>query len=151
VSGPNVLTRQEALAARRAEQEKGFLFALPLTGGEAIVRMLTVADRVTMKQLPSKIRDELAYEMNRGRRGLPTQTANQMIENVEVQERIANAFCVLGFMKPRLVLTEEEVNPNDPYCWCVTDLHIEERVAYLNRCLATESRQQQQLIPFRPV
>jgi hypothetical protein len=152
-AGLRIPTRDEARKARAQERDDGFLLPLPYTGGVARVRLLSIVDRATISALPTAIQDELAFELNRKRangsgaiRG-PKAVA-EMVSNLGNQEKIANAFCVLGFIKPRLVEREDDLDPDDPYCLLVTDLHIEERTSYLLRSLQVETAQARKLAPF---
>lgn len=148
LSDDAIPTRAQAQAARNQETVLGFKYELPYTGGFARVRLLSIADRATIDGLPKSIQDELQNELLKSSRN--GKEVLSVRASIETQEKLANAFCVLGFIKPRLVLTEADVDPSDPYCWTVGDLHMEERTGYLLRCLNTEVRQARKLLPFHP-
>lgn len=152
VAGDYIPTREQVRAARQRETSVGFEYPLPFTGGTARVRALSIVDRATIKALPTAIQDDLAAEMTKrsgSGRQVDAQVIKSMLSTLENQERIANAFCVLGFLQPSVVATEDDLNPDDPYQIVVTDLHIEERVGYLQHCLHVETVQAGRLRRFR--
>ncbi len=71
----------------------------------------------------------------------------QLARNQARQLRLADALCVAGFLKPRLVFDEADLD-GDPHTLVVTDLHPEERLRYFNICLGNDEEAAKRLEPF---
>src|SRR3954471_17632857 len=140
VQGFMVPTRDQ-VRQRRAEETEGYWFPLFRTGGAARVRIPSLSDRATIKAMPSAMQALFAETVTKGRT-FQKVSGQAAVEKVEAdlgdQEILANAMCVVSFLEPRLVASEEDLDPSDPYCWCVTDLHIDERTAFLNLVMKQE-------------
>lgn len=150
---PVFITRDQAKKARQREAE-GVLLELPYTGGFARVKLLEMADKASLAWVPTHLREKLANVMalvegkDRGGKKLsPVEAFESLQKQAEDVEELANAFCIRGFLKPTLV--PDDVDPgDDPYTLNVSDLHINERISYLNGCIPKE-RQGRVLDPFR--
>ena len=127
-------SRREVVALRHKEQE-GVPFKLDYTGGTATVKMPSITDRAFVLGLPTSFQRDLLAEINRGRedRGDASMAIDlsEFMTNREANERLADQLCVAGFIRPRLVATERELDGSD-HCWVVTDLHPNERLRYLD-------------------
>lgn len=128
---PIPLPSRAAVRAMRMQEKAGVPYWLKWTGVEATVRMLSFADKTLAVGLPNAIRIEIndAYAAMQSRSGA-NKTLDDVLRTAAGDERLANAVCVAGFVSPRLVMTEAELDGGDG-CWLVTDLHIEERREYL--------------------
>lgn len=144
-----VPTREQARAKRDQEQQ-GFWFRLFRTGGHAHVRLLSLADKATLAGLPLAQQAralEVFNELNKEQGGSGALTIQRLNKNQDRQERLANTLCIAGFVTPRLVASESELD-GDPHTWLVTDVHIQERIAYYNLCIGQDQETDSKLIPF---
>lgn len=141
-------TRQSARAIRERERS-GYIMPLPRTGGVAHVRALSLADSSTFAGLPMGMANEVLSVFNdlTGESSTGTLTMERLRRNQERQERLANLVAIAGFIKPRLVATEAELD-GDPYTLVVSDIHLDERIKYLNMTLSGDT---EALAFFRPV
>ncbi|MFM9105527.1 MAG: hypothetical protein ACKOWF_02375 [Chloroflexota bacterium] len=73
-------------------------------------------------------------------------TMERLRRNQERQERLANLVCCAGFVRPRLVLAEAELD-DDPHTMLVTDLHLDERLRYLQLALGQDGEAAKSLRP----
>jgi hypothetical protein len=151
---PVYVTRAMAKKAREREAE-GVLMELPYTGGYARVRILELADKASLGWVPDHLRDKLAKMMNLindpssgGKVVSGTEAFARILKQTEDIEELANAFCIRGFVKPRLVAREIDLDPDDEFQMVVTDLHINERVSYVNACMPAPE-EARILDPFR--
>lgn len=145
---PSRPSRQQVAEMRRKEQE-GVPFTLHRTGGEAKVKVLSLTDHVTLLGIPPQLQGEVLEIFNETAKVEKGQiTIETITKNQERQERLANAICVVGFVEPRLVMTEDELDENDPDLWLVDDLHIEERVRYLNFVMGRDTQSLKRLQTF---
>jgi len=144
------ITRAVALAARERER-RGFSFELFRTapGERAHVKRLSLADRTMLGSLPSAMQERVLRLLNetRGDGDAGPLTIARITKNQTRQEDLANAFCVAGFIDPVLVGTEADLAAN-PDALVVTDLALEERLAYLNACLGNDEVAARRLEPF---
>jgi len=144
------ITRAVALAARERER-RGFRFELFRTapGEHAHVKRLSLADRTMLGSLPSAMQERVLRLLNetRGDGDAGPLTIARITKNQTRQEDLANAFCVAGFIDPVLVGTEADLAAN-PDALVVTDLALEERLAYLNACLGNDEVAARRLEPF---
>lgn len=127
-------------ARRQREQERrGFLMPLPRTGGWAQVRALSLADSATFAGLPMQAANEVlrVFDELQTEGGAGPLTMERLRRNQERQERLANLVCCAGFIRPRLVLTEADLD-DDPYTMLVTELHLDERIRYLQLALGQD-------------
>lgn len=136
---PDVPSRDERKLPSRAEVQairalevRGVPFKLDRTGGEAIVRAFSMADQVILSGMPDSLQQKWVDALNEQRRmaDLKTRTTGDQRKLAASDEKMANVACVHGFVRPRLVLTEQELDGSDE-CWLVTDLHLDERRRYL--------------------
>ncbi len=132
---PKAPLSRDAVRAMRLQENAGVPFWLKWTNHEATVRMLSFADKMMAVGLPNHIRIELndAYAAMQAKSGT-NKTLDDAFRTAAGDERLANAVCVAGFVDPKLVLTEAELEGRED-CLLVTDLHIEERREYLAMAL----------------
>jgi len=144
------ITRAVALAARERER-RGFRFELfrTMPGEYAHVKRLSLADRTMLGSLPTAMQERVLRLLNetRGDGDAGPLTIAKITKNQTRQEDLANAFCVAGFLDPTLVGTEDEL-ANNFDALVVTDLALEERLAYLNACLGNDEVAARRLEPF---
>jgi hypothetical protein len=135
------LTRAQVLAIREAERNQGVDFELFKTGITAKVRDLPFTDKTLLSGIPVSLRAGInaAIAENSAKNGATggSFTIEQAIKAADSDEQIANALCVAGFIWPRIVADESELDGSDD-CWLVTDLHIEERRAYMTQVMRTD-------------
>lgn len=122
---------------------------LPFTGGFAHVHKLTVAGLAMTNGLPVeaqnqviKVFREFAEENNNA-----PLTWDRFAKNAKRNQEMADTLCCAGFIKPRLVMTEAELDGSED-CWVVSDLHIDERLKYMNMCVGQDAEAAKALIPF---
>jgi hypothetical protein len=126
----DLLTPERARSAR-TKAGQGFWFRLPRTGGKALVRRITSADRVAIGTLPqhqqqrvlnalAKVGDQPSAMRSDGSVALA-----QWQRNSKANEEICNAYCVAGFVKPRLIFSEMERTDDGQVL--VTDLDAYDR------------------------
>lgn len=140
------VSREQARAMRQAERE-GVPFHCHKTGFEARVRMLSLADATMLAGIPPTLQAQLTASLSGADRRERGRGFAELLRAVSEDEALANAFCVAGFVSPRLVLTEEELDGSDD-CWLVTDLHIEERKKYLGVVMGTEREELARIARF---
>jgi len=140
-------TREQA-RERRERERRGFLMPLPRTGGWARVRSLSLADSAAFAGLPMQAANQVlrVFEELQAEGGAGPLTMERLRRNQERQERLANLVCCAGFVRPRLVLTEAELD-DDPHTMLVTDLHLDERLRYLQLALGQDGEAAKSLRP----
>lgn len=143
------VSRAQAAAMRAAERE-GVPFWCHKTGFEARVRMLSLADATMLAGIPPALQAQLTASLtgaDRSRGG--GRGFAELLRAVGEDEALANAFCCAGFVSPRLVLTEAELDGSDDCdTWLVTDLHVEERKKYLGVVMGTEKEELAKIARF---
>lgn len=146
-------------AKERVERDKsGMLMELPHTGGYARVRLLNIVDKNTLGWIPDTLNKKLANVLQlieQTARDAKVYSATEAVTRLRKEtddlNAVADAFCVHGFVQPRLVATEQEADEaaDDMVMW-VEELHIDERIAYFNLCFAQGEGEDVVLIdPFR--
>lgn len=127
------MTRAEVLDIRRKERENGVDFPLVKTGLVATVRDLPLSDRIMLTGIPTELRSSVSTLMGfadaEREDSESVITFEQAIAMLEKTEEVTNAMCIAGFIYPRLVNSEAELDGTAD-CWLVTDLHIDERTKY---------------------
>jgi hypothetical protein len=143
------LTRAQVLEIRRQEQA-GVPWWLDRTGYEATVRALSFADKSMISGIDARLQAEITAGFN-SRGGSRNESGNttfgDLLKGIANEERIANAFCVAGFIDPPLVLTEADL-VGRPDAWVVTDLHIEERRKYSGFVLGMDPAESRRISSF---
>ncbi|MDF2758181.1 MAG: hypothetical protein K0S99_813 [Thermomicrobiales bacterium] len=143
-------TRADARRARRQE-EIGFWFPLHDTGGEAHVRIPDITKRAELDLMPDTIQREVhkAMQVESGQGNRPRNvTLGEFKQNLSKNQKLADLLCVYGFVLPKLVLREEDIDEDEPYCMLVTDLSERERKRFLLRCIGNEEEAAKRLQPF---
>lgn len=143
-----IVSREEA-RKRREEESRGFLMPLAFTGGFAHVHRLTLAAMAQTVGLPVEAQNTVVrvfreYAVENANAPL---TWDRFQKNARRNQEMADALCVVGFIKPRLVATEAELDGTDD-CWLVTDIHPEERLRYMNMCVGQDAEAAKALVPF---
>jgi hypothetical protein len=150
----NLLNRASAREAKHQEQDLGYLFPLPYTGGKQL-RVLRIP-LATVTQIAGLSSDmqvqlmDLIREM-RGGNDFIAQTWEQLTKNQKRQLDLANAMTVAGAIAPRVFLTEPEANSFDPTgegAVCVDDIDPRDRISYLYSILNPESEAAKVMAPF---
>lgn len=144
-----MMTRADALEIRRREREEGVDFELfktpdPTTGKNFIakVRNLPFTDRMMITGIPVELCSSLNVAIGHAQNPANAiQDFETAITAFESLDNLAKALCVAGFIRPRIVLHESDLDGSDD-CWLVSDLHPEERAAYrtlvMRRSAATD-------------
>jgi hypothetical protein len=154
-NAPRIPTRADLLAARKQE-ERGFLFRLHRSGYDAHVRWLSISDLATLVGLPVaqqnivlKVFNDYRRDQEKqsGQRNIPL-TWDKVLENQAGGQEIADVLVCNGFIKPRVVMTERDLDPNDPHMIVVTDLHKQERLRYSQIALGQNEEEAEKLAPF---
>lgn len=138
-----------SLRAARQQDRAGYLFTLG-DGTVAHVRKLSLADSATFAGLPSRLSQEVLEVFNdvQGEKAAGVLTMERLRQNQERQERLANLICVAGFLRPRLVLHEDDLADEDDDAALVTDIDIADRIRFLQHALSTDN---EVVRSFRPV
>ena len=141
-------TRQQA-TERMAQEQVGFYMDLPRTGGHAHVRHLAIADLTTVAGLPTQTQTTVlrVFREIAEASGGAALSWEQLAKNQKRNKEMADAICVIGFIKPRLVMTEAELD-GDPHTMLVSELHVTERTRYLNICTGQDEEAAKKLRPF---
>jgi hypothetical protein len=140
-------TRAQIVRMRRMEREDGVPFHCHISGFEARVRLLTLSEQAMLAGIPADVQQDLTATLNKQTARPRTRDFSDLLETVADDERLANGFCIAGFVWPRLVATEDDLDGSDD-CWLVTDLHIEERLKYLKLILGTEQEEMRRIRSF---
>jgi hypothetical protein len=142
------LSRAEVLQMRRLA-EQGVPWFLERLGVEVTVRQLSFADKTMLAGVEPRIQGELTAAFQD--RAKATAEAQPGFENVIVQaalnERIANAVCVAGFIDPPLVFTEADL-ASKPDAWVVTDIPIDDRIKYRDFAFGQEPEEVRRIATF---
>jgi hypothetical protein len=139
--------------ARAEREEKGWIFTLTRTVDddgdpqEAHVRRVTMLDRTMIGALPRSMQTRL-IELTSGRDNTPTKemTPQQLMRRMGRGEELADAYCVAGFLDPKVYATLEEAETYDGV-W-VKDIDIADRFAFMNACDAVSEEAMAKLKPF---
>lgn len=133
-----VPSRGEVVAFRRKE-ETGLPFELRATlpGFEATVKKLTLADRAQTGALPQAMQDRIVGVIDRGSRGGGDRriTSSKYLRSLGDNEELANCLCLVGFVSPRLVETEDELTDD---AWLLADVDLRDRLAYSSYVLGND-------------
>jgi hypothetical protein len=152
---PRIPTREELLKAREQEG-KGFLFHLHRSGFDAHVRWLSIADLSTLVGLPVaqqnivlKVFNDYRREQDRQskQKGTTPLTWDKVLENQSNSLEIADVLVCAGFINPKVVLTENDLD-GDEHTIVVTDLHKAERLRYSQIALGQNEEEAAKLAPF---
>jgi hypothetical protein len=147
---PQLLTRDKARETRQRE-ERGYLFPLPYTGGEARVRRIPLAKLATVTGLTSEMQGTVLEVFREVQTGGTFAVKNwqDLERNQQRQEQLANGLCVAGFLQPRLTESEAEADAaNDPNVLWVGEIAIQDRLAYLQTVMNPESEAAKAMAPF---
>lgn len=66
-------------------------------------------------------------------------------QNAIRQRALIDAYCVAGFVEPRLWLTQDEADDND---WLLSDIHPSDRIAFFNWCNGVQTEAAATVAPF---
>lgn len=145
------LTPDRARQARE-QAERGFIFRLKWTGGKAHVRRIDPTDRLVMGQLPDRMQGRVlkaltdygqtSSALDKGGNIVPAKVMN----NLAKQEDLVNAYCIIGFLKPRLIASEADRTSDDEVV--VTDIAWQDRRAFWGVCTSDEEAAANRLEPF---
>jgi hypothetical protein len=142
--GAGYLTREQAKAAQDAKRNAGTELWLPETGTKALVRDLPFTDHTMLQGIPMELIRFIDQNVRDGRikagetEGTAEVAAPRSLEETldmfGKAEMMANGVVLAAFIRPKLVQTEAELDPNDPNVWLVTDIALEDRIMVLNWC-----------------
>lgn len=146
-------TRAEIQEARRREREQGVEFPLPQTSKQlgfdvvARVRDLPFSDRVMLVGIPAELRYSLKSAMGIADLEISEESAAESIDvalqALSTLDDLAKAICCAGFIEPRLVVQEYQVEGDD--CWLVDEIHPDERQAYYDFVMRDRAGSQQEV------
>jgi len=137
--GADFLPRERVAASQQARRDRGTEIYLKNTGSKALVRDIPFTDYVMLAGIPAELRAQIddTIRDRKTQEIAKTGTANfdslnDAVDMYARAEQMANAVCIAAFIKPRLVMRESELQPGDPMVWLVTDVDIDDRLAFLN-------------------
>lgn len=136
--GAGFLSRAERKKAAEAKRNQGTEIYLPETGTKAIVRDLPFADHLMLQGMPlemiraidATVKDQQLRAVASGQ--VDASSLEDALNLFGKAEQMANAYCLASFVRPRLVMTEAELDPNNPDVWLITDVEIGDRIMVLN-------------------
>lgn len=152
-------SRSALLDFKRRQVEDGLLFPLSATSiGEdkvwqARVRRLNTTDRAAIEMLPTAMQETVmaglkAFQKLQKETKDPDTLMDVAKQNDEMMTT-ANAFCLAGFIEPRLVATEAELSANTD-AYLVTDIAAEDRLSWFFACADADHAAARSLKSFRP-
>lgn len=144
----NFLTRKRAQEARE-QDERGYLFPLKHSGGEAHVRRLSLAEVSTLTNLSTAMQATvLEIFQSKDEKG-DVLTWEELKGNVKRQQELARGVAVAAFITPRLTETKEEADlANDDTVIWVDEIDPRDRVAFLQTVISPESEAAKLMAPF---
>jgi hypothetical protein len=172
-----LLTRDRAKAQIHQEQI-GYRFPLPHSGGvytadelfdlgldldmdqyaeliatakaDARVRRIPLATLTTISGLNSEMQTQLMQVFADAREGrITAETWAELERNQKQQKEMANAFCMVAFLEPTLVVTQAEADAaNSPTVLWVEEIDIRDRVNFLMSVLDPEGEAARTMAPF---
>ena len=143
------ITRTEVVEIRRREREQGVDFPLAKTSAEAgreivaKVRDLPFTDRTMLTGIPTELRASLNRAMGFAQ-ATDINDFDATLNALESLDNLGRALCIAGFIWPRLVLHEYELDGTDS-CWLVDDLAASERDAYRDFAMRRRDGAQQEV------
>ena len=152
-TGPHIPSRKEA-RERRKREERGFMYPLPHTGGVAHVKIPSLATIATHAGLPADAQEMVLRVFREAGTEAGANVAvtwDRLARNQDRQMVLANAMCIAGFVVPRLVLSEDDLPADDDsesHVMTVDDLHVDERLGFLQLCIGQNKEQAAALEPF---
>lgn len=137
---------------RRREEDEGYPLELPHDGITVWVRIIDVFDRATIVGLPNAVQRLLLRGVN-AQLGIREQQGFDVAGTLDVLDGIdeaADTACLRGFVKPRLVRTQEEANAaNDPHVWPLEYVHPRDRKHYFRLVTGQEAEVEAEMLRFR--
>lgn len=125
-------TRAQAREALRRERDEGVEYYLVKTRRTARVRDLPFTDRVMLTGIPVEMKPAIDSAINQSlgiADGSGPLSVDAMLRVSDGDQALADALCIAGFIKPRLVRIEAELDGTDDV-WLVDDIHPDDRKAY---------------------
>jgi hypothetical protein len=120
---------------------------------KAQVRYLDLADRAEIGALPTAMQSRVLRALAAIGKGTPaidektdTLSIPQAFKNLEKNEELVNAYCVVGFVRPPLIWTEAERTGPDQVV--VTAVALKDRRAYAAICMSDDEAAAERLSPF---
>lgn len=127
---PRRMTRAEAREIRRREREEGVEFWLKNTGIAVRVRDLPFSDRTMLQGIPDALRAPIGKLLTDAQQvSADTPDLATALRLVDGEAALTDGVCIAGFLWPRLVRTEAELDGSDDV-WLVDDLHPDEKLDY---------------------
>lgn len=123
-------SRSEMRRRRRAETDSGVPFYLEHDDITVRVKLLSFVDRSTILGLPAEMQENFIKIMQERNAGgaRKFRSVDEWSREMAKNEDAVNALCVLGFVRPKLVMPGEPVLDEDT--WVVTDVHSSDRLRY---------------------
>lgn len=113
----------------------------------ALVKRLSFLDRATIGALPAELRGAVNRMIGQGGGDVSAELAKDAEVLAGEAADLAAAFCRLGFVRPRLVETEDEIADPETEA-LVSDIHPEDRFAYLQFIQGDYKVQAERLMPL---
>lgn len=137
---------------RRCEEQEGYPLELPHDGITVWVRLIDVFDRATILGLPSAVQRLLLKGVNAslGVRESAGFDVNETLDVLDGIDEAADMACLRGFVRPRLVRTQEEADAaNDPAVWPLSYVHPRDRKHYFRVVTGQETEVEAEMLRFR--
>lgn len=142
----------EPLILTRDQVQQREVFPLTHTGGQALVRMLPLADlvaRVSLSPAQYPIVMRIFGEVKPEPAEVPKSGAEAALEDTRRNRLLIDAICELGFIKPRLVGTQAEADAiGDPWVWCVDEVDPRDLQRYFDLVTSSEVEAAKVIEPF---
>lgn len=139
---------------RRIERVVGLPFTLDHDPDiECRVRALTLSEKATILGLPAELQNLMLRGFQRQRQMLAdpdSLTLDDLLDVMDTEEETADEVCLAGFVTPRLVRTQAELDASDdPDVAWVKDIHIEDRRKYLRVVTGQDKPGLEAMLAFR--
>lgn len=147
----DLITRTSVEEDREREAE-GVKIRLPKTKGYAIVKVLSGEEILASGWLPGRLQTVLGDLLSGGTRtkvkdGREAFTRLRKLASDELE--LADAMVVHGFIKPQVVATEKDLDPDREDQIVVTRLNAADRRAYMRMVMNDRTEDVEILEPFR--
>ena len=124
-------------------------FRLEYTGSDALVRRVPLARLVTMSSISPTMQPIVLEVFGAITGNDDTLSTATTLDLLRKNDALVDGVCLLGFIKPRLVATQEEADAaNDPYVWCIDEVDPRDRQAYFDLVTGPEAEAAKVLEPF---
>lgn len=124
-------------------------FRLEYTGSDALVRKIPLARLVTLGNLSPSMQPIVMAVFEPMTGGDDTLSTSTTLDLLRRNDAVVDGAVMLGFIKPRIVATQEEAEAaNDPFVWSLDEVDPRDRQAYFDLVTADEQEAAKALTPF---